>query len=136
MKRIKQTLYMFIIGTCLASICLPSQVFAEQPPKTQSAISTQATNDFSTTVSAGTSKSMKTELPLASGETVSIKAYYSPESAAVDFGLISPDGIFHYISASNGNIDVKISIDDPGNYKFAIRNNSSQTISVSGKVEY
>lgn len=70
------------------------------------------------------------------GETVRIYATYSPDNASVDFGLIDPDGIFHYINVTNGTIDKTIVIEERGNYTLAIRNNSGETIQVSGFVKY
>ena len=74
--------------------------------------------------------------PLEAGETVTIKATYSPFSASVDFGLVDGNGKFHYLTVSNGTFDKTIKVDTRGNYVFAVRNNSSQSISVSGYVKY
>ena len=76
------------------------------------------------------------DFPLEAGETVTIKASYSPFSASVDFGLIAPDGYFYYINVTDGSFDETIEVDERGNYTLAIRNNSSKTISVSGYVNY
>ena len=73
---------------------------------------------------------------LDAGESVTIEANYSPWSASVDFGLIAPDGLFYPVRAQNGSIDKTIDIIERGNYTFAIRNNSSVEISVSGFVNY
>lgn len=70
------------------------------------------------------------------GETVTIKATYSPFSASVDFGLVDGKGKFHYLTVNNGTFDKTIKVDTRGNYVFAVRNNSSQSISVSGYVRY
>ena len=64
------------------------------------------------------------------------KATYSPFSASVDFGLVDGNGKFHYLTVSNGTFDKTIKVDTRGNYVFAVRNNSSQSISVSGYVKY
>lgn len=78
----------------------------------------------------------KTSFPLEAGEQVTIKASYSPFDADVDFGLITEDGIFHFLSVDSGSFDRTITVSERGNYTFAIRNNSSNTISVSGYVNY
>ncbi len=73
---------------------------------------------------------------LDAGESVTIEANYSPWSASVDFGLIAPDGLFYPVRAQNGSINKTIEVVERGNYTFAIRNNSSVEISVSGYVKY
>ena len=74
--------------------------------------------------------------PLDYGETVTITASYAPASASMDFGLIDSDGTFYPVRASNGSINQTIKIDLKGTYVFAIRNNSSYSVSVSGFVNY
>lgn len=136
MKAGKRIASILITGLCLVGSCLPLSANAAQHiEKTDSSIM-RATKDFETSIQGKTTKNLKTALPLAKGETVTIDAHYSPKSANVDFGLISPDGVFHYVSESDGFVYVTISIDEPGEYKFAIRNNSSETITVSGQIRY
>ena len=96
----------------------------------------RATGSFKTTVRPGVIAKRTTKLPLEAGEEVTIKATYSPYSVSVDVGLIDSDGNFHYISVSDGIIDEKITITERGNYTFAIRNNGSVDIEVSGYVNY
>ena len=136
MKRGTRIASMLIAGVCLVGSYLPLPASAAQNLEGTSVIEMRATKDFSTTVPAGASKSLKNVLPLAAGESVSIQAYYSPADAAVDFGLIYPDGTFHHVSASGGHIDVSLTVGNPGDYKFAIRNNGSLTITVSGQIRY
>lgn len=77
-----------------------------------------------------------TDFPLEAGETVRIYATYSPEGASVDFGLVDPDGVFHYVSAENGSFDETFEVPESGNYRLGIKNNSGQTVKVSGFVKY
>lgn len=74
--------------------------------------------------------------PLEVGEVVTIKATYSPFSASVDFGVIAPDGLFYGLNTTTGSFDKAIKVNQRGHYYFAVRNNSSETISVSGYVNY
>lgn len=76
-----------------------------------------------------------TSFPMEYGETVTITASYSPASASVDFGLIDSDGVFYPVRGSNGSINQTIRIDLRGTYTFAVRNNSSYKVSVSGFVK-
>lgn len=99
-------------------------------------ISIMATGSFNMSVSPyGRSQADKT-FPLEAGETVRIYATYSPDNASVDFGLIDPDGIFHYFSVTDGTIDKTIEIAERGNYRLAVKNNSNKTVSISGFVRY
>lgn len=136
MKRGTRIASMLMAGVCLAGSYLPLPANAAQNVEATSAIEMRATKDFSVTIPAGETKSLKNVLPLAAGESVSIQAYYSPADADVEFGLISPDGVFHYVSASGGHVDVSITADSPGDHKFAIHNNGSLTITVSGQIRY
>lgn len=96
----------------------------------------RATGRFSMDIPGDTSVQASTSFPLEAGETVTIKASYSPFAASVDFGLIAPDGLFYFVNVTNGSIDQTIEVDQRGNYTFAVRNNSSNAISVSGYVNY
>ena len=96
----------------------------------------RATGRFSMDVSANTIRKASSSFPLEVGEVVTIKASYSPFSANVDFGLIAPNGRFYYITITNGSIDRAIEVTERGNYTFAVRNNSSFEVNVSGYVNY
>lgn len=98
-------------------------------------LSTRASGSFSVNVSADSIVGDRRELSLSKGETVTITATWSP-SGSVDFGLIDSDGVFHYVNATNGSIDKSIEIAESGTYVFAVRNNSSQEIKVSGYIQY
>ena len=88
-------------------------------------------------VPAGTiAKAKSQSFSLETGETVRINCSYSPESASVDFGLIAPDGYFYYERVTGGDINKAIQVDERGTYILAVRNNSSDTVSVVGFVHY
>lgn len=99
-------------------------------------VSVCAAGQFSMNVSAGKTRKADTSFSMEAGESVTIKASYSPFSASVDFGLIAPDGDFYYVSVKNGSIDQTITITERGEYTFAVRNNSTSAVSVSGYVSY
>lgn len=94
----------------------------------------RASGSFNMTVPAKSILRADKSFPLEAGETVTIKATYSPFSASVDFGLVDSKGKFHYLN--NGTFDKTIKVDTRGNYVFAVRNNSSNSVSVSGYVNY
>lgn len=95
-----------------------------------------ATGRFHMEVPANKTVKAKSSFPLEVGETVTIKASYSPFSASVDFGVIAPDGYFYSMNSKNGSFDNAIKVNQRGHYYFAVRNNSSETIDVSGYVNY
>ena len=96
----------------------------------------RATGEFKFKISATSIRKASTSFPMEYGETVTITASYSPASASVDFGLIDSDGVFYPVRGSNGSINQTIRIDLRGTYTFAVRNNSSYEVSVSGFVNY
>lgn len=95
-----------------------------------------ATDRVNFTVYAGEVAVMGESFSLSPGETVNINCLYSPSWTDLDFGLIAPDGLFYYVNASGGNINETISVDEWGQYSFAVRNNSSVDVSVVGFVNY
>ena len=77
-----------------------------------------------------------TSFTMSAGETVRIRANYSPENASLDFGLVDSNEKFHYINVTTGSIDKTIEIPENGDYTLAIRNNSSKSVKVTGDVRY
>ena len=77
-----------------------------------------------------------TSLTMSAGETVRIRANYSPENASLDFGLVDSNEKFHYINVTTGSIDKTIEIPENGSYTLVIRNNLSKSVKVTGIVTY
>ena len=98
--------------------------------------SPRATESFSINIPAKTQLSANTSFPLAAGETVTIKASYSPFSASVDFGLVAPNGVYYYFTITNGSIDKTIQVPESGDYTLRIRNNANVEVKVVGFVNY
>ena len=70
------------------------------------------------------------------GDTIKYTCTYPPKSASVDFGVIAPDGLFHFLNSTSGSIDKSFSVGLLGQYQLAIRNNASSDITVTGTVKY
>ena len=136
--KFKKVLCCFMLIISIISCFNLSAYAAELPAPSYNTYNTieRATGKLNITIPAYTTKKASSSFPLASGESVTINASYSPSSARVDFGLIGSDGKFHYVSASNGSINCKINISERGNYTLAIRNNSSNSVQVTGYVTY
>jgi hypothetical protein len=123
------------------NICISAVAAGEviRPPEDKEIVQSAAilaSGSFNMSISPnGKSQADKT-FPLEAGETVRIYATYSPDDASVDFGLIDPDGIFHYFNVTDGTIDKTIEIAERGNYRLAVKNNSSKTVEISGFVRY
>ena len=99
-------------------------------------ISPRATGSFNWTIPAKTNATGDIVFPLAAGETVTIKASYSPFSASVDFGIIAPDGGYYGFNITSGSIDKTIQVSESGDYILQIRNNSNYEVEVAGFVNY
>lgn len=111
MMKLRRTLC-FVVAISIVFGCV-GMVAAEDVPKV--AAVERATGSFKTTVKPGVIAKRTTKLPLEAGEEVTIKATYSPYSVSVDVGLIDSDGIFHFITVSDGIIDEKIAVTERGN---------------------
>ena len=136
--RMKRMLCAALSCALLASgACVYAQ--AVEPAAAQGAAGIEiqrATNRFSVSVPAKKIIGADISFSMAAGESVTINASYLPKTASVDFGLVDSDGIFHFVNVTGGSIDKTIRIKESGNYTFAVRNNSSSTIEVSGFVNY
>ena len=119
----------------LSCLCMSAGAAEVVTPEPELAVA-RATGRFSDDIPANTAIQTSTKLPLERGEVVTIRAVYSPEYADVDFGLVDSDGLFHYVNVTDGSVDTSIEVDQRGTYTFAIRNNSSFSISVSGYINY
>ncbi len=138
MKAVNMRRIMMVFLVCLAvssSICMPS--YAVTSPELHSGtFITRATGRFNMDVPAKTLVTASSSFPMEVGETITINASYSPASASMDFGFIAPDGLFYSVNVTGGSINRGIDVSQRGNYTFAVRNNSSNTVSVSGFVNY
>ena len=137
-KRIASLLvaYVLFMGTFHVPVSALTVTTVSDYKHTSGSIMPMATNSFTMSIPAQTKALANNSFPLAAGETVTIKASYSPFSASVDFGLIAPDGTFYYFNITNGSIDKTIQVDESGNYTLQIRNNANYAIDVSGFVNY
>jgi hypothetical protein len=133
--KIKQVFsLLLVLLVCVSNFSMSAMAVGVDPQV--EAVAVRATGRFNMDVPGGTIVKANSSFPLEAGETVTIKASYTPFSASVDFGLIASDGYFYYINVTNGSFDETIKVDKRGNYTFAVMNNASKTISVSGYVNY
>ena len=133
-----RNLFRILLAVTVLVSCLGVNVTAAGPDSNENTpfAVMRASGRFSVEVPANTAVKAGSTFPLEVGEVVTIKATYSPFSASVDFGLIAPDGLFYGLNTKTGSFDKSIEVNQRGNYSLAIRNNSSDTIHVSGHVNY
>jgi hypothetical protein len=125
----------------MGNLCISATAAGEGnlPPENKGngpSVGIMASGSFNMSVSPNRKSQADKTFPLEAGETVRIYATYSPDDASVDIGLIDPDGIFHYFNVTDGTIDKTIEIAESGNYRLAVKNNSSKTVKISGFVKY
>ena len=96
----------------------------------------RATSRIEWDISPETIGKADTAYSLEADELVTINCTYSPQTADLDFGLITPDGTFRFTSGSNGSIQTIIRVNETGKYYFAVRNNTNRTVEVLGYVYY
>lgn len=101
-----------------------------------SELMTRATSRIEWTVSPHKVGKANQAYSLEADELVTINCTYSPRTADVDFGFMTPDNRFHFVSGKDGNIHKTIRITDTGKYYFAVRNNTNREIEVLGYVYY
>lgn len=127
----------FLLACATVFGCLFTPVATAEVVEQKVAIAERrASGKFDFDIPAKTLMKASSSFPMEYGETVTITASYSPASASMDFGLIDSEGTFYPVRASDGSINQTIRIDLRGNYTFAVRNNSSYTVNVSGFVNY
>ncbi len=135
--RLKKILCMIFASAIMVS-CLGINAGAadKQVGETEAEINlTRASGEFDMDIPADSLSKATTTFPLEVGDTVTIKASYTPFSASVDFGVIAPDGYFYSMNTTTGSFDKTFVVDQRGHYTLAVRNNSSASVHVSGHVK-
>lgn len=100
------------------------------------AVTQRATNRVNITAMPNKTATIGTSLSMEADETVTINCTYSPRTADVDFGLITPRGTFVFVEGEDGNCNQTIQVSQTGDYYFTVRNNSSNDVEVLGYVYY
>ena len=111
-------------------------LFAFSVTISAAAISPRATNGVEATIQPNDIIKIGTPLSMAAGELITINCTYSPRTADLDFGLLTPRGTFVFIAGENGTCNQTIQVSQTGNYYFTVRNNSSEAVEVLGYVYY
>lgn len=97
---------------------------------------TRATSRIEWDIPAGKIMKADTFYSLEADELVTINCTYSPRTADLDFGFMTPDDVFHFTSGNDGSIRTTIRINETGKYYFAVRNNTDRTVEILGYVYY
>lgn len=131
-----RTVFSLLI-TCLFALgCLtaPAEATAASNLDTQAII--RATDRIEATISANKIATLGDSVSLDSGEVVTFSFTYTPRDANVQFGYIGVDGLFYGLSGYKGSIDKGIRVNQRGSYTLAILNDSNETVTVWGTVNY
>lgn len=140
-KKIKLKKLVCLLLICIAlfgCVCMDTSAAGVESGTVtgEAGLAPRVTGSFSARIPANSAFGSDISFSLETGETVAINAYYSPAFASVDFGVIAPDGKFYAVNVTGGSINKTIRVNARGNYTFAIQNNSSYELSVSGYVNY
>lgn len=87
-------------------------------------------------IGAGAAYRSSTAISLKAGDAVTINFVYLPSSSNVDFGVVSVDGIFYYVTTSGGEINYTMDIEYAGQYYLAVRNSSTNAVTIEGAFSY
>lgn len=134
--KMKKTFFLMLVLIALVSCFGLSAVAADADLSAGNFLEMRATGKFDMEVPANSAVKADSSFPLEVGEVVTIKATYTPFTASVDFGVIAPDGLFYGLNTTTGSFDKAIKVSQRGHYYLAVRNNSSEKISVSGYANY
>lgn len=134
--KMKKTFFLMLVLIALVSCFGLSAVAADADLSDGNFLEMRATGKFDMEVPANSAVKADSSFPLEVGEVVTIKATYTPFTASVDFGVITPDGLFYGLNTTTGSFDKAIKVSQRGHYYLAVRNNSSEKISVSGYANY
>lgn len=135
MKTRRCFVLLLVLSVLAGSLGVPALAAEAQNDAAPISAIERASGWFNETVSAGKTKKLGSAISLKVGEVVTFDASYSPSNASVDFGIVDSKNVFHYINATNGEVDGGVEVPANGSYTPAIRNNSSGSISVSGVVD-
>lgn len=129
-------LFSLLLSCLLVLGCLAAPAGAVMTSETEAeTVIMRATGRISESIS-GNALMTLAEVSLDSGEVVTYNCTYTPRDASVEFGVIAPDGYFYGLSGSNGSINKGIRVSEPGSYTLAIWNESNETVTVKGTVNY
>ena len=96
----------------------------------------RATRYFSMGVKANGRSIVNQELSVDVGETIQINATYSPANAEIQIGVVDENGQFRFVRVTGGDVNITIRISEQGNYRLAVKNNSTNAVNISGYVYY
>ena len=119
------------LACALTLCCVTGPVSAIEAPDEDLPI-LRVSERIDQSISANSIAAMEEWFSLDKGDTVSFDCTYTPKSASVDFGIVDSNNIFHYVNYTSGSVSKSIRVTEAGQYKLAIRNNESYSITVTG----
>ena len=119
-----------LVFSCTTSFAVAAETSSEF------SISPRAVTTLDHEISANAITTIDDWFYVSSGGKITYDCTYSPSTANLDFGFITPDGLFYSVNCTSGKINRALQIDQKGQYKLAIRNNASYDVVVNGTVKY
>lgn len=115
--------------------CTIIPVGAMEVPDAETVIP-RVSGSINSTISANSIVSVGDWFYLSEGDIIKFDCTYTPASASMDFGAITPDGLFHPLNTTSGSFKKSFVADETGQYLIVIRNNEDYAVTVTGSVRY
>lgn len=135
MKRWICAVLVFVLVLGNASVCHAEEYTNAVEKNHTELYALRATGHFNFSVKEHGTYYIANVLSLEAGDTVRINATYSPAGASIYIGLVDENGKFYYARATNGQLDITLEIEERGNYRLAVVNNSANIVSIWGYVD-
>ncbi|MDE7293247.1 MAG: M23 family metallopeptidase [Oscillospiraceae bacterium] len=88
------------------------------------------------TVKAGTITQCSLKQFMNAGDTMTFNLTYTPASASVKIGVLTPKNTFRNYTVSNGKLSQTMTMTDTGIYQFRIQNTSASDVKFSGTFSF
>ena len=132
---IYKRLWIALLACALVFSCTIVSAGAAEIPAGKEVIA-RTTGQLNHTLTANTLAFVSDWISLDKDELIKYNCTYTSKSASVDFGYVDTNNVFHYLNCTSGSINNSLKITKAGEYKIAIRNNASYSITVTGTIKY
>ncbi|MCM1523533.1 MAG: M23 family metallopeptidase [Ruminococcus sp.] len=88
------------------------------------------------TVKAGTSVRASIKTYMSTGDKMTFNLSYTPTTANVGIGVVTPSNVFRNYSVSNGRLSATMTMNENGIYQMCIKNSSKSDVKFSGTYSF